>query len=78
MEKIWICVYRDTIEEHDDDWNLTDVLVTEEFFKQYFNECKSDYWDSVEEFLSEFTADDTQDFYSYAMKHNAIIDKVNW
>ena len=77
-KKMWICVYRDTIEEHDDDWNLTDVLVTEEFVKQYFNELKSGYWDSLDEFLNEFTADDTQDFYDYAMKHNAVIDKSNW
>lgn len=76
--KMWICVYRDTIEEHDDDWNLTDILVTEEFVKQYFNELKSEYWDSLEEFLTEFTADDTEDFYSYAVKHNAIIQMVNW
>ena len=78
MEKVWICVYRDTIEQHDDDWNLTDVLVTKEFFKQYFNELKTEYWDSMEEFLDEFTADDTQDFYDYAVKHNAIIDILNW
>ena len=77
-EKMWICVYRDTIEEHDDNWNLTDILVTEGFVKQYFNELKSEDWDSLEEFLTEFTADDTQDFYDYAMKHNAIIEKVNW
>lgn len=77
-ENVWICVYRDTIEQHDDDWNLTDILVTKEFFEQYFNELKKEYWDSLEEFLNEFTADDTQDFYKYAVKHNAILDKSNW
>ena len=79
MEKIWICVYRDTIEEHDDDWNLTEVLVTKEFVRQYFKECnKGEYFNSLENFLNEYTADDTEDFYEYAMKHNAVIDKENW
>lgn len=76
--RVWVCVYRDTIKQHDDDWNLTDVLVERSFFEQYFNELKTDDWDDFEEFLKEYCADDTQDFYSYAMKHNAILDKVNW
>lgn len=75
---MWVCVYRDTIEEHEDDWNLTDILITKEFFKQYFNELKKELWNDLEEFLNEYTADDTQDFYNYATKHNAILDKINW
>lgn len=79
MENIWICVYRDTIEEHDDDWNLTEVQVTKEFAEQYFKECnKGEYFKELEDFLTEYTADDTEDFYEYAMKHNAILDKENW
>lgn len=78
MEKIWICVYRDTIEEHDDDWNLTEVQVTKELAEQYVKECKNEYFDSFEDFLNEYTADDTEDFYEYAMKHNAVIDTENW
>ena len=79
MEKIWICVYRDTIEEHDDNWNLTDVQVTMEFAEQYFKECnKKEYFKDLEDFLTEYTADDTEDFYWYATKHNAVIDKHNW
>lgn len=78
-ETIWICVYRDTIERHDDDWNLTEVQVTKEFAEQYFKECnKGEYFKDFEEFLNEYTADDTEDFYAYAMKHNAVIDKENW
>lgn len=78
MEKIWICVYRDTIEEHDDDWNLTEVQVTKEIAEQYVKECKSEYFNSFEDFLNEYTADDTEDFYEYAMKHNAVINTENW
>ena len=78
MENIWICVYRDTIEEHDESENLTEVLVTKEFFEQYFNECQSGYFDNMEDFLNEYTADHTEDFYSYAMKHNAVIQTENW
>lgn len=78
MEKVWICVYRDTIEEHEDDTNLTEVQVTEKFARQYVKECKSEYFDSFEKFWVEYTADDTEDFYDYAMKHNAIIETMNW
>ena len=74
MENIWICVYRDTIEEHDEDDNLAEVLVTNDFFEQYFKECLANDWKSVDEFLDEYTADSTEDFYSYAMEHNAVIE----
>lgn len=78
MENIWICVYRDTIEEHDENENLTEILTTKDFVKQYFNECQKEYFDNMEEFLNEYTADNTEDFYEYAMKYNAVIDKQNW
>ena len=82
MEKIWICVYRDTIEEHDEDSNLTEVQVTKEFAEQYFNECIAtcdwNEYETFEEFYDDYTADNTQDFYSYAMKHNAVITTENW
>lgn len=78
MEKMWICVYRDTIEEHDESENLTEVLVTKEFAEQYFNERQSKVFDNMEDFLNEYTADDTEDFYEYAMNHNAVIQTENW
>ena len=82
METIWICVYRDTIEEHDDDWNLTEVQVTKELAEQYFNDCilTLDYneWETFEDFYGDYTADDTQDFWDYAVEHNAVINKMNW
>lgn len=81
-EKMWICVYRDTIEQHNDNWNLTDILVTREFAEQYFNGCiKTDAcntYETLDDFLSEYTADDIEDFYHYAMKYNAVLDKSNW
>lgn len=75
---MWVCVYRDTIEQHQYDWNLTDILVSKEFFKRYFDKFKAEFWEDFDEFLNEYTADDTQDFYDYAVKNNAIIDKINW
>lgn len=78
METTWICVYRDTIEEHDESRNLTEVLVTKDFVEQYFKDCQSGYFDSLEDFLNEYTADNTGDFYDYAMKHNAVIKTENW
>lgn len=78
MEAIWICVYRDTIEEHEDDNNLAEVQVTKEFAEQYFNEYQKQYYNSMEDFLNEYTADETQEFYGYAMKHHAVIAVENW
>lgn len=77
-ENIWICVYRDTIEEHDDNWNLTEIQVTKEFAEQYVKECKSEYFNSFEEFLDEYTADHTEDFFRYALKHHEIISIAHW
>lgn len=69
-----ICVYRDTIEEHDEDNNLSYVSVKREFAEKYFKECRKDkYFDDLEDFLNEYIADDTEDFYEFAMKHNAVI-----
>lgn len=79
---MWVCVYRDTIERHDEDWNLTEVLVTRDFAEQYFNECiascEDNPYKTFDDFLGEYTADDTEDFYQYAMEHNAVLDKMNW
>ena len=80
MENVWICVYRDTVEKHNEIDNLTEVLVTRAFAEQYFNErILNDEDDELtfEEFLNEYTADWTEDFYEYAMEHNAIIEKEN-
>ena len=74
MEKIWVCVYRDTIEEHDDVDNLAEILVTKYFMEKYLQESDKDkYFDGLEDFLNEYTADDTEDLYGYAKAYNAVI-----
>lgn len=75
MNTVEICVYRDTIEEHDEVNNLSYVSVTKEFAEKYFKECGKDkYFDDLEDFLNEYIADDTEDFYEFAIKHNAVIN----
>lgn len=76
MKTIDVCVYRDTIEEHDEVDNLAYVQVTKDFLDQYVKECKKGF-ESLEEFLDEYTADTTEDFYEYAMKHGAVIAVEN-
>lgn len=77
MEKMWICVYRDTIEEHDEIDNLAEVQVTMGFVEQYVRERQNGIFNDVEEFLNEYTADNTEDFYEYAMEHGAVIQVNN-
>lgn len=87
MEKVGVCVYRETIydiaeEINEDDNilyydNLSYIYVTKEFAEKYYNECVKPKWDygNFEVFFyEEYTADDTDDFYEYAKEHNAIID----
>ena len=77
METIGVCVYRDIIEEHDEVNNLSYVKVTMDFLDQYVREQKNGLFKNLEEFLNEYTADDTEDFYEYAMEHDAVISVVN-
>lgn len=77
LETVWICVYRDTIEEHDETDNLTYVEVTMEFLDQYVRERHGGLFKDLEEFLDEYTADNTEDFYEYAMEHKAVIAVEN-
>ena len=82
-DRIWICVYRDTIEERDENENenLTELLVIKNFARQYYDECvkqSNDAYGNADEFFENYTADDTEDFYKYAKEHNAIIDRCNW
>jgi hypothetical protein len=93
VDVIWICVYRDTIEELEDDWqtNLSEILVTMDFANQYYKEYIEPYfeennmtekdieWENASEFWTDYhTADDTEEFYDYASKHNAILDIKHW
>lgn len=82
MKKIWICVYRDTIEEHDNNDNLSEILVTEDFAKRFFNEyivpnCEED-MDFDTWYNNEYTADETENFYQYAKEHDAILEIEHW
>jgi hypothetical protein len=77
MEKEWICVYRDTIEEHDEIDNLAYVQVTKEFVEQYVKERQNGLFENLEDFFDEYTADNTEDFYEYAMAHGAVIAVEN-
>jgi hypothetical protein len=77
METVLVCVYRDTIEEHDEVNNLSYVQVTMDFLDQYIRERQGGLFKDLEEFLDEYTADNTEDFYEYAMKHGAVIAVEN-
>ena len=73
MEKVLVCVYKDTIGKHDEVDNLAYVEVTMDFLKQYVKEQQDGFFKDVEEFLNEYTADNTEDFYEYAKEHGAVI-----
>ena len=82
-EKVWICVFRDTVEELEDDWqtNLSEILVTEDFARQYFEECCAEQYDEHIDFdnwIMNYDASETTDFYNYASKYNAVIDIEHW
>lgn len=77
MERVWVCVYRDTIEEHDEVDNLAYVEVTMEFLEKYVKERQKGLFEDVEDFLDEYTADNTEDFYEYAKEHDAVIAVEN-
>lgn len=77
MEKEWVCVYRDTIEEHDEINNLAYVEVTKDFLAKYVEERQNGLFEGLEEFFNEYTADNTEDFYEYAMAHGAVLAVEN-
>lgn len=82
-ERVWICVFRDTVEELEDDWqiNLSEILVTEDFARQYFEEYCAEQYDEHIDFdnwIMNYDASETEDFYKYAKEHNAVIDVKHW
>lgn len=77
MKTIGVCVYRDTIEEHDEVNNLSYVEVTMDFLDQYVRERQGGLFKDLGQFLDEYTADDTEDFYEYAREHGAVIAVEN-
>ena len=81
MENYWIEVFRDTIEDHNEDNNLSGILVTEEFAEQYFNERIAMNYDETivfDNWIMNHEASETMDFYQYAKEHNAIIEIKNY
>ena len=48
-----------------------------DFLVQYVRERQSGLFKDLEKFLDEYTADDTEDFYEYAIEHKAIIAVEN-
>lgn len=73
-ETVWICVYKDTIRKHNDNDNLAHIRVLKSFAEQYHKQQTDSEWKTFEEFLNNYTADETDDFYVYAKKHNAILE----
>lgn len=73
--KVWVCVYRGTIEEHNEDDNLSEIIVERSVVEQYFKDKNmKEYYDSVDDFLDEHIADETDDFYEYAKAHGVTME----
>lgn len=78
MKTIWIAVYKDTISRKNiADNNISYVKVIRDFAKKYWEERQSEYYSTFDEFLDNYTCDDTADFYRYAKEHDAIIEIKN-
>ena len=73
-ETVWICVYKDTIRRHNDNDNLAYIKVLKSFAEQYHKQQTDSEWKTVEEFLDNYTTDETCDFYLYAKNNNAILE----
>jgi len=75
MNTIAITVYKDTVNhEYNGDNNLLCVYVEKEFAELYFSDkvSKDDYRNFAE-FINNYTAEDTEDFYEFAKEYDAII-----
>ena len=76
METVWITVYKDTMNhEYNGDNNLLNVKITREFAELYFlDKVNKDDYRSFTDFINNYTADTTEDFYEFARDHDAIIE----
>ena len=54
LGKVFVCVYRDTVEEHDEVNNLAYVKVRMDFLKQYVKERQKGVFKDLKEFLDEY------------------------
>lgn len=78
MKTIWITVYKDTISRKNiADNNISYVKVARDFAKNYWEERQSKYYTTFDEFLDNYTCDDTVDFYKYVKEHDVIIEIKN-
>lgn len=72
---IKITIYKDTVNhKYNGDDNLLNVEVTRDFAELYFLDkvYKEDYR-TFDDFINNYTADYTEDFYEFAKQYNAII-----
>ena len=72
METLNICVYCDSTDLYSEEEimfeNLTDISFPKRIVEDYFEECVDGY-DSFEKFLNNYTADDTECLFFYAVRH---------
>lgn len=76
METVLITVYKDTINhKYNGDNNLSVIKVSREMAELYFTERvnKEDY-KTFNDFINNYMADNTEDFYEFAKEHNGIIE----
>ena len=59
-----ICVYADSIQEHDQDCNLCKIKVPERYLKKWFSQKDFDGMSFID-WLHSYIADETQDLYSW-------------
>lgn len=84
IETVYITVYACTVPGHEEDDDFTDIKVTKDFARQYFEETQDkthtrgniakDYYDCFEDWNDDYICDDTMDFYEYANERNAILE----
>ena len=81
---IWIDVYADTTPYKQADNNLLSVLVSRETAKAYFEKfigvgritngnIEKEKYETVEDWIADYWCDDTEEFYEFAKKRNAIV-----
>lgn len=69
-DKVWVTVYKDALGYYDDD-NLTSISVPGEWL---IKALKEDGWDDINEWFSEYTADDTDGIARKALAEGVILE----
>lgn len=60
-----ITVYRSIIEKHNEDDNIMDIVVKKEDFEDWFSSIDDNPYSSIDDFFSNYTADDTISLVGY-------------